>query len=84
MRFLKSLGVIIETAVILVVGGIIVLLSLNLFNSDTMMNAVNFIYEQPNLRLVLGATGIILILVGLLSACSTISGFRPTMFRGSY
>ena len=68
MKFIKSLAIGIHTLVFLMMGGILILLSLNLFASDEVMKVVNFIYNEPNVKLALGILGGIFIFGGLLTA----------------
>lgn len=73
MDLIKKLAIIIHTILFLAIGGVLVLLSLNLLSSDMMVSAINYIYGEPNLNLALGAAGAILILFGLLTARANLS-----------
>ena len=68
MRFLKSLAVIVHTLALLVIGGILISLALNLFSSDKLINIINSVYTQPDIKLVLVVIGGAFILAGLLLA----------------
>ena len=68
MKLIRSLAITIHALVFLALGGVLILLSLNIFTSAEVTNAVNYIYTQPDVKLVLGIVGVIFILGGLLAA----------------
>ncbi|NQU95827.1 MAG: alkaline shock response membrane anchor protein AmaP [Candidatus Omnitrophica bacterium] len=68
MKFIKSLAIGVHALVFLVMGGILILLSIDLFASDDVMKVVNFIYNEPNVKLALGVLGGIFIFGGLVTA----------------
>lgn len=68
MGFIRSLAILVYTLVLLVVGGILISLSLNLFSSDDLINAINDVYSQPNVKLILGIIGAVFVAVGFLTA----------------
>ena len=68
MKFFKSLAIGVHTFVFLVIGAILILLSINLFASDEVTKVVNYIYNEPNVKLALGVIGGIFIFGGLLTA----------------
>lgn len=68
MKFFKTLAITVYTVVFLLMGGILIALSMNLLPSEELLNAVNYIYSDPNVRLSLGIVGSIFILGGLLTA----------------
>ena len=68
MKFIKSLAIIIHTLVFLAIGTGLVFLSMNLFVSGDILNAVDYIYSQPNVKLALGVVGAIFILGGIITA----------------
>lgn len=68
MRFLKNIVITIYTLVFILVGGILISLSLNLLSTEELMRVINYIYNDPNVRLYLGVAGAIFIIGGLLTA----------------
>ena len=76
MRFLKSLAVIVHTLALLVIGGILISLALNLFSSDKLINIINSVYTQPDIKLILVVTGGAFILAGLLLAHFNLGGMQ--------
>jgi len=73
MKFFKILGITIYTVVFLLMGGILIALSMNLLPSEELLNAISYIYSDPNVRLSLGVVGSIFILGGLLTAQISLS-----------
>jgi len=72
MKFLKGLAVILYTLIFLVMGGILISLALNLLSHDELTDAINYIYNDPNVKLALAIVGTIFIIGGLLSANLTL------------
>lgn len=68
MNFLKSLAVAVYTLVFIIIGGALISLALNLISSDALLNAIDYVYNDSNVRFILGAIGAIFILGGVLSA----------------
>ncbi|MBL7156835.1 MAG: alkaline shock response membrane anchor protein AmaP [Candidatus Omnitrophica bacterium] len=68
MRLIRSLVIIMHTLLFVIIGGVCLLLSLNLLSSDELANAINYIYTDPNVQLALGVAGGMFILIGLLLA----------------
>lgn len=68
MNFIKRVAIIIYTLIFLAIGGLLILLALNLFSADQLVNFVNYVYTLPNMQLILAVAGAIFILVGLLTA----------------
>jgi len=68
MKFFKSLHIVIYTLIFLAIGGILVALSLNLIPSSEVVDAVNYIYTDYNVKMALGIIGGIIILSSLVVA----------------
>jgi len=68
MKFLKSLVISIHVILLLVLGGILVLLALNLLSSDQLVNTMAYVYNDPNIKIASGVIGVIFIVGGLLTA----------------
>ena len=76
MNFLKSLAIGAHTLTFLAIGGVLVLLSLGLLSPDELASVVNYIYIQPNVKLILGAIGGLFIASGLLAAHINLNRMR--------
>jgi uncharacterized alkaline shock family protein YloU len=68
MKFFRGLVIAVYTLIFLVVGGVLISLALNFLSSDELIGAINYIYNDQNIKLSLGIAGAIFILGGLLSA----------------
>ncbi|MGB2705576.1 MAG: alkaline shock response membrane anchor protein AmaP [Candidatus Omnitrophota bacterium] len=68
MRFFRGIAIILYTLIFVVVGGLLLLLALNFFSPDQVVDAVNYVYTQPNLKLMLGIVGAAFVLTGFLLA----------------
>ncbi len=66
MRILSGLTLFFYTLVFLLIGGLLVVVSLNLIPQDFITETVNSIYASTNTRLVLGITGILLIFISMM------------------
>lgn len=66
MRLISGLTLFFYTIMFLFIGGLFIVVSLNLLAQETVMDTVNTIYATPNIRLVLGITGILLIFINIL------------------
>ncbi|MBL7155721.1 MAG: alkaline shock response membrane anchor protein AmaP [Candidatus Omnitrophica bacterium] len=73
MNFIKSIFVLIFTLIFVVVGASFIALSFNLFTTDEVVNFINYIYADPNIKMALGIVGSLLILVGVAIANISIS-----------
>lgn len=76
MNFLKNIATVAHTVIFLVIGGVLILLSLNLFTPDEVVTTVNYVYADPNIKLVSGFLGLALVLTGLLIAHLSLSRMR--------
>lgn len=63
MRFLGGLTLFFYTLVFFMVGGLFIVMSLDFVPIDSIKEALDLIYATPNTRLVLGITGVLLILI---------------------
>ena len=68
MKFLKSLAIIIHTLIFLCIGGIMLGLALNLFNSNEILNALNYVSSEQNFKIAFIAIGSFIIFASLLNA----------------
>lgn len=68
MKFFKSLAIAVYTLIFFIIGGVLISLALDFLSSAEFINAVNFIYSDPNIKLTLGVVGAIFILGGVLTA----------------
>jgi len=68
MRFFNGLTLLIHTLVFMMVGGLFIVVALNLIPQDTIIETINTIYAATNMRLILGVTGILLIFISIMFA----------------
>ena len=68
MRFISGLTLFFYTLVFLFIGGLFVVVSLNLIPQDIITETLNTVYATTNIRLILGITGILLIFISLMVA----------------
>jgi uncharacterized alkaline shock family protein YloU len=68
MRFIGGLTLFFYTLVFLLVGGLFIVISLEIVHIDTIKAALDTIYTTPNTRLILGITGVLLIFISMLVA----------------
>lgn len=73
MRFLKSLGAIIGALIFMLIGGVLIILALNLVSPEELTRAINYVYTDQNVKLALLIPGAIFILTGLLSVNANMS-----------
>lgn len=66
MRFLSGLTLFFYTFVFLLVGGFLIVISLDLIMQETIIDTLNTIYTTTNTRLALGITGVLLIFISIL------------------
>ena len=68
MNIFKSLIILLYLVLYLVIGGTLIVLALNVFSLDQIIEGVNFLYNDQNLKMAMGVIGIMFILIGILSA----------------
>ncbi|MBN1353918.1 MAG: alkaline shock response membrane anchor protein AmaP [Candidatus Omnitrophica bacterium] len=68
MRFLKRLIIILHAVILLAIGSIFVLMYFNVLTPDNITQAVSYIYNQPDIKLVFGIAGVLFVAGGLLMA----------------
>lgn len=66
MRIINGLTLFFYTLVFLLVGGILIAVSLNLLPQEIISSAVEEIYATPNIRLILGVTGVLLVFISVM------------------
>jgi len=66
MRFLSGLTLFFYTLVFFIVGGIFVIVSLNIIPQDALIYYLDVLYATINIRFVLGGTGALLILISIM------------------
>lgn len=66
MRVISTLTIILYSILFLIIGLCLVFIAFNLLSKDTIGYTVDFIYNTPNMRLIIGITGGLLIAVTLL------------------
>jgi len=66
MRFLGGLTLFFYTLVFFLVGGLFIIIALEVAPIDAIKDALDLIYTTPNTRLILGITGVLLIFISLL------------------
>ncbi len=73
MRFFRGIAVMLYTLIFIAVGGSLLLLAFNFFSPDQVLEVVNYVYAQPNVKLILGIIGAAFILTGFLLAHLSLS-----------
>jgi uncharacterized alkaline shock family protein YloU len=68
MRFISGLTLFFYTLVFFLLGGLFIVISLNLLPQETVEEMLNAIYATTNVRLILGVTGILLIFISIMVA----------------
>lgn len=66
MRFLGGLTLFFYTLVFLLVGGLFIIMSLNVVSIETIKATLDTIYMTPNTRLIFGVTGVLLVFISIL------------------
>jgi len=66
MRVISTLTIILYSILFFLIGVVLVLVAFNLLSHELINFTVDFIYNTPNMRLIIGITGGLLILVTLL------------------
>ena len=68
MRYIKNLGIMVHTFVLILIGVTFVLLSLNIFSSADIASVIDSMYADANIKMSVGIAGALFILAGLLMA----------------
>lgn len=76
MAFLSGLTVFFYSIVFLVVGGVLITISLNLVPFDYIIEMLNTLYTDRDIRLISGITGILLIFINILVAQLTLGRIK--------
>ena len=66
MKIISGLTLFFYTVVFLIIGGLFVAVSLNLIPQEMIIDAVSTLYAAANIRLTLGITGILLIIISVM------------------
>ncbi len=66
MKIVSGITRFFYTLILVVIGVVLILVALNLVPKDTLLNTIGHIYITPNLRLVAGFAGLLLVAVSLL------------------
>jgi uncharacterized alkaline shock family protein YloU len=76
MRVISALTIILYSILFLIIGVALVLVAFNLLSKDIVAYTVDFMYNTPNMRLIIGITGGLLILVTLLVMQIVVGGMQ--------
>ncbi|OGW83418.1 MAG: hypothetical protein A2987_03095 [Omnitrophica bacterium RIFCSPLOWO2_01_FULL_45_10] len=76
MKFISGLTLFLYTLVFILVGGLLIVISLNLFPLDSIMDILNMIYSTTNIRLILGITGVLLVFISIMVIQITMGKIR--------
>ena len=76
MKFISGLTLFLYTLVFILVGGLLIVISLNLFPLDYIMDILNMIYSTTNIRLILGITGVLLVFISIMVIQITMGKIR--------
>ena len=66
MRIISGLTLFFYTLVFLLIGGIFIVVALNIVPQELIIDTINSIYASTNTRLILGITGIIIIFISIM------------------
>jgi len=66
MRFIGGLTLFFYTVVFFLVGGLFIVIALELVPQDVIIETLNTLYTTSNARLILGVTGVLLILISMM------------------
>lgn len=66
MRFLSGLTLFFYTLVFLIIGSMFIVISMDLVSQEAVIDSFNSIYATPNVKLILGITGILLIFISIM------------------
>lgn len=66
MRFINGLTLLFYTMVFLVVGGLFIVIALNIIPQEIIVETLNTLYSSANTRLALGIAGILLIFISIM------------------
>lgn len=66
MRILSGLTLFFYTLVFLLMGGIFIAISMGVFSQEAIGEMLNTLYMMPNMRLILGLTGVLFILISVM------------------
>ena len=76
MRILSGFTLFFYTLVFLLVGGLFVVVSLNVLPQEAITETIDAIYTMPNIRLILGLTGVLLIFISVLVVQLAVGRFQ--------
>ncbi len=66
MRFISGLTLFFYTLVFFLLGGLFIVISLNIIPQNSIVDILNTVYSTTNIRLILGITGIMLIFISIM------------------
>jgi len=66
MKFFGGLTLFFYTVVFLLIGGLFIIISLNLIPPESIMETLNALYSTANIRLIVGITGILIIFISVM------------------
>lgn len=66
MRIISGITLFFYTLVFLIVGGVFIVISLNLLPQEAITETVETVYATPNIKMILGFTGVLLIFINVM------------------
>lgn len=66
MRFINGITLALYTLVFFIVGGLFIVISLNLIPEESIIDTLNVLYSDGNIRLILGLTGLLLLFISVI------------------
>lgn len=66
MRFINGLTLFFYTLVFLLIGGLLIVVSLNIVPQEMVADTLSAVYATTNIRLILGITGILLVFISIM------------------
>ena len=76
MRFISGLTLFFYTLVFLLIGAFLIIVSLNLIPQELITDTVSTIYATTNIRLILGITGVLLIVISMMVVQLVVGKFQ--------
>lgn len=66
MRIISGLTLFFYTLVFLIIGGVFIVVSLNLIPQEAITEMIETVYTTPNIKMILGFTGVLLIFISVM------------------
>lgn len=64
----RSFIILVYLALYLVIGGVLIIISLNVFSIEQITGTITYIYDEQNLKVAAGVIGVMFVLIGIISS----------------